>query len=129
MICKLFLNFATKISRMEFDRKIKVIMSSIAEDFLDSLRQEVKDKILFYIDKVANGCVNKDLFKKLSGTDIWEFRTKYKGLQYRLLAFWDTRQQTLIVATHGFIKKTQKTPNKEIVRAEEIMNQYFKLNK
>ena len=114
---------------MEFDRKIKVIMSSIAEDFLDSLRQEVKDKILFYIDKVANGCVNKDLFKKLSGTDIWEFRTKYKGLQYRLLAFWDTRQQTLIVATHGFIKKTQKTPNKEIVRAEEIMNEYFKLNK
>jgi phage-related protein len=31
----------------------------------------------------------------------------------------------LIVATHGIIKKTQKTPQKEIAKAEEIRRQYF----
>ena len=114
---------------MAFNRKLRVIMSNIANDFLNSLQQDAKDKILFNVDKIANGCIKKDLFKKLVGTDIWEFRTKYKGMQYRLLAFWDTRKETLVVATHGFIKKSQKTPPKEIARAEEIMKQYFELNR
>lgn len=48
---------------------------------------------------------------------------------YRLFAFWDTDTQTLVVATHGIIKKTQKTPKKEIARAEAIMKLYFKLKK
>lgn len=34
---------------------------------------------------------------------------------------------TLVVATHGIIKKTQKTPKKEIARAEAIMKQYFEI--
>ena len=44
-----------------------------------------------------------------------------------MLAFWDKRnnQNTLVVATHGFIKKTQKTPKQEITHAEQIKDQYF----
>lgn len=106
-------------------KSFKVIMSSEADAFLDTLRQDVKDKILYNVDKVANGYIDKDLFKKLESTDIWEFRTLYKGIQYRLLSFWDTEAETLVVATHGFIKKTQKTPKKEINRAEEIRRIYF----
>ena len=34
--------------------------------------------------------------------------------------------ETLVVATHGFIKKTQKTPKSEIEKAEKIREQYFK---
>jgi phage-related protein len=46
------------------------------------------------------------------------------------LAFWDKSQDidVLVVATHGFIKKTDKTPSKEIVRAQEIMKEYFNQN-
>ena len=66
------------------------------------------------------------LFKKLEGTDIWEFRTKYDGIQYRLLAFWDTTTNSLVVATHGFIKKVQKTSKQQIKRAEEIRAIYFR---
>jgi len=35
---------------------------------------------------------------------------------YRLFAFWDKteKDQTLVLATHGIIKKTDKTPEKEI---------------
>ena len=72
---------------MELKTRFKVIMSSEADAFLDTLRQDVKDKIIYNVDKVANGYMDKDLFKKLDDTDIWEFRTLYKGIQYRLLLF------------------------------------------
>ena len=105
---------------MELKARFKVIMSSEADAFLDTLRQDIKDKIVYNVDKVANGYMDKDLFKKLDGTDIWEFRTLYKGIQYRLLAFWDT---------DGFVKKTQKTPSKEINKAEAIRKLYFNSKK
>ncbi|RGY19104.1 type II toxin-antitoxin system RelE/ParE family toxin [Bacteroides thetaiotaomicron] len=114
---------------MELKARFKVIMSSEADAFLDTLRQDVKDKIVYNVDKVANGYMDKDLFKKLDGTDIWEFRTLYKGIQYRLLAFWDTDAETLVIATHGFVKKTQKTPSKEINKAEAIRKLYFNSKK
>jgi len=36
--------------------------------------------------------------------------------------FWDKTndKKTLVVATHGILKKTKKTPTKEIKKAEEI---------
>ena len=114
---------------MELKARFKVIMSSEADAFLDTLRQDIKDKIVYNVDKVANGYMDKDLFKKLDGTDIWEFRTLYKGIQYRLLAFWDTDAETLVIATHGFVKKTQKTPSKEINKAEAIRKLYFNTKK
>ncbi len=61
----------------------------------------------------------------MENTDIWEFRTLYNGIAYRLLAFWDTEADTLVIATNGFIKKTQKTPSKEISKAEEVKTRYF----
>ena len=114
---------------MELKTRFKVIMSSEADAFLDTLRQDVKDKIIYNVDKVANGYMDKDLFKKLDDTDIWEFRTLYKGIQYRLLAFWDTDADTLIIATHGFVMKTQKTPRKEINKAEAVRILYFNSKK
>ena len=114
---------------MELKTRFKVIMSSEADAFLDTLRQDVKDKIIYNVDKVANGYMDKDLFKKLDDTDIWEFRTLYKGIQYRLLAFWDTDAETLVNATHGFVKKTQKTPRKEINKAEAVRILYFNSKK
>lgn len=114
---------------MELKTRFKVIMSSEADAFLDTLRQDVKDKIIYNVDKVANGYMDKDLFKKLDDTDIWEFRTLYKGIQYRLLAFWDTDAETLVIATHGFVKKAQKTPRKEINKAEAVRILYFNSKK
>ncbi len=47
--------------------------------------------------------------------------------QIRLLAFWDKTgmKETLVVATHGFVKKTQKTPKSDIEKAERIRKQYL----
>ena len=98
-----------------------------AKKFLQSLPPQAYKKILYNIDRVAGGERNKELFKKLETSEIWEFRTLYNGIAYRLFAFWDTDMNTLVVATHGIIKKTQKTPKKEIARAEAIMKQYFEI--
>ena len=67
------------------------------------------------------------MFKKLNN-EIWEFRTRYRGIQYRLLAFWDnTREiETIVIATHGFVNKTGKVAKKEIRKAEHIRIEYFK---
>lgn len=98
-----------------------------AKKFLQSLPPQAYKKILYNIDRVAGGERNKELFKKIENSEIWEFRTLYNGIAYRLFAFWDTDMNTLVVATHGIIKKTQKTPKKEIARAEAIMKQYFEI--
>ena len=98
-----------------------------AKKFLQSLPPQAYKKILYNIDRVAGGERNKELVKKLENSEIWEFRTLYNGIAYRLFAFWDTDMNTLVVATHGIIKKTQKTPKKEIARAEAIMKQYFEI--
>ena len=100
-----------------------------AKVFLRSLSKQARKKILYNIWRVAGGEKNSELFKKLENSEIWEFRTLYNGTAYRLFAFWDTDAQALVVATHGIIKKTQKTPKKEIARAEAIMKQYFELTK
>lgn len=100
-----------------------------AKDFLQSLPYKAYEKIICNVDRVAGGEKNKELFKKLENSEIWEFRTLYNGIAYRLFAFWDTEKKTLVIATHGIIKKNRKTPKKEIKRAEAIMKRYFESKK
>lgn len=73
--------------------------------------------------------IDKELFKKMGDSDIWEFRTLYGGMSYHLLAFWDTDEEILVIVTNGFVKKTQKTPLKEIAKAEELRKLYFNSKK
>ena len=108
-----------------FERpKFKIIYSNEVIEFLNSLENKVKEKIMFNINK-SKYVVDTELFKKLKGSDIWEFRTKCNGSIYRVFAFWDTEADTLVITTHGIIKKTQKTPSKEIQKAESIRREYF----
>lgn len=104
----------------------KLVLSDEAKDFINGLPEEVSYKIYYNIKRVAGGERNNELFKKLGNTEIWEFRTLYNKTAYRLFAFWDKAEETLVIATHGIIKKTQKTPHKEIAKAEAIRKEYFK---
>ncbi|MDE6693304.1 MAG: type II toxin-antitoxin system RelE/ParE family toxin [Muribaculaceae bacterium] len=111
---------------MEGPKKFKVLISEEVDKFLDGINPKAKAKIFYNINLVVAGQMDKELFKKLEGSDIWEFRTLFSGIAYRLLSFFDTDGQALIITTHGFIKKTQKTPKKEIERAKVIRDEYFK---
>lgn len=91
---------------------------------MENLPIKVKNKVVYNIGKSMYH-VDKEIFKKLENTEIWEFRTLYDGIAYRLFSFWDTDQETLVIATHGIVKKTNKTPAKEIAKAEKIRKLYF----
>ncbi|MHC8949697.1 type II toxin-antitoxin system RelE/ParE family toxin [Sphingobacterium hungaricum] len=96
-----------------------------AVEFLNNLDAKTREKIYYNIRK-AQYINDKELFKKISDF-IWEFRTLYEGKNYRLFAFWDKidRKETLVVATHGILKKTQKAQAKELKKAEEIRKHYL----
>ena len=96
-----------------------------ARKFVLGLPKSAMKKVLYNVQRVAEGEQNAELFKKLENSDIWEFRTLYNGIHYQLFAFWDTSRNTLVIATHGIVKKTQKTPPKEIAKAERIRQEYF----
>ena len=104
----------------------RLVLTDEAQNFIESLPEAVSYKIYYNIKRVAGGERNKELFKKLENSEIWEFRTLYNKTAYRLFAFWDKEKETLVIATHGIIKKTQKTPSKEIAKAEAIRKEYFK---
>ena len=106
--------------------KIKVILLDEALAFVRSLPIKVQEKIVYNYKRIENGLMSKALFKKLDDSEIWEFRTLYNGNCYRLFSFWDTETETFIIATHGIVKKSQKTPQKEIAKAEKIREEYFK---
>lgn len=94
-------------------------------EFLKGLKPKHYEKILYNIRK-AQAQQDSELFKKLDD-EIWEFRTLFQGLQYRLLAFWDKTQKenTLVISTHGFIKKQSKVPDNEIEKSKSIRKKYF----
>lgn len=109
---------------MEQKPRFKIVYTEEAIDFLRHLPQKVKVKVVYNIGK-SMYVLDNSLFKKLENTDIWEFRTLYNGNAYRLFAFWDTEEDTLVIATHGMIKKSQRTPLKEIEKAEAKRKEYF----
>ena len=96
-----------------------------ARDFIMGLPPDARKKVFYNIDKIAGGVRDAELFKKLGDTEIWEFRTLYNSICYRLFAFWDKSEETFVIATHGIVKKTQKTPKKEIEKAEALRQEYF----
>lgn len=107
------------------EKIIQVILSDEADSFVRLQPLKAQQKIAYNIRKLESGIIDKELFKKLENSEIWELRTLFNGICYRLFAFWDTETETLIVATHGIVKKTQKTPKKEIIKAEKIRQEYF----
>jgi len=96
-----------------------------ANEFIAGLELKTIRKIFYNID-LAEQTNDTKLFKKLQN-EIWELRTKFGGLQIRLLAFWDKsdNKETLVIATHGFIKKVDKVPANEINRAIRLKDKYF----
>ena len=105
----------------------KVKFLEDAKIFLDSLDDKPRDKIVYNIWK-SKSVKDDELLKKLED-DIWEFRTLYNKIAYRLFAFWDETEKSMIIATHGIVKKTSKTPKKEIVKAKQLRVEYYKSKK
>jgi phage-related protein len=106
------------------NKKFNVLLSQEAEKFIKSLDSKLRKKVVYNIQK-SREVNDPKILKKLT-ENIWEFRTRYDKQQIRLLAFWDPKIKSLIICTHGFIKKTLKTPKSEIRKAKEFRKKYLK---
>ena len=81
---------------------IKVEYLEEAQSYIDNMPDKARKKLFHNVGLVSMGMKDDRIFKKLTESGIWE------------------------VATHGFGKKTQKTPKSEITHAEKIRDEYYK---
>ena len=95
-------------------------------EFLDSLPAKVAQKVTWVLKLLQEfDTVPSQYFKKLSATDeIWECRMVFSGNTYRILCFFQGSNR--LVLTHGFMKKTAKTPGEEIAKAERLKADYIR---
>jgi phage-related protein len=79
-------------------------------------------KIWALLERTINHGVprNTEKCRVLKDTELFEFKT---GGGVRIIAFWDAKR--MIICTHGFMKKSQKTPKPEIEKAETGRKAYF----
>jgi len=95
------------------------------EEFFDKLSDKQVEKVLWVLRIIRDiDFVPKEYFKKLVNTDdIWEVRVKSGSNIFRILGFF--YKSNTIILTNGFIKKTQKTPLKEIKLAQDRKRDYL----
>ncbi len=95
-------------------------------DFYKAQEEKIQEKIEYVLDLVRfERQVPKKFFKHLENTDgIYEVRviTTFKSI--RILCFFD--DGNLVVLANCFVKKTQKTPRKEIKLTEKLKREYLK---
>src|SRR6188768_3078294 len=107
--------------------RFNIQMMDEALAFMYKPDEKSRAKVSFVIQK-AKGVQDPEIFKKIT-VNIWEFRIKYFKSQIRLFAFWDPFEKALVVCTHGRYKKSQKTPQHEIDKAEKLRLAFIQMKK
>lgn len=93
------------------------------DEFLDSLSQKQQAKILRIFNYIKEYGLLSILphVKKLSGTPLWEIRILG---QDNIRVIYIVPHFDIVLILHGFFKKTQKTPKKEIDISLRRYNEY-----
>ena len=86
------------------------------KEFLDKLDLSVFQKVIWTFELLKSQTrVTTEYLKKMKNTDdLWEVRIKKGSNSFRIFCFFENEE--LVVLTNGLIKKTQKTPKKDIDR-------------
>ena len=110
---------------MEKVRTIKLFKNYFKEFYIEQT-DDVRDKINFVLRLVeTQRIIPRKFFRIIEGSDgIYEIRVELDSNIYRIFCCLD--KGSIVVLFHGFQKKTQKTPTKEIKRAEAIKKEYLK---
>ncbi|MBF0320400.1 MAG: type II toxin-antitoxin system RelE/ParE family toxin [Nitrospirae bacterium] len=95
-------------------------------DFMDDIpeKESIRLKALFKRFSNAGQIINKEQFNYL-GDKLFEFKVN----QRRIICAYDIYRRHVLIVTHGFTKKQQKTPKKEIDRALELLDRYYNSNR
>lgn len=109
---------------MEAIREI-IFYKDYFDEFFEPLSKKVKDKIdevLFMFTIIER--VPTKFFRSIEGIKgLFEIRIEYESNIYRIFCCFD--RGNLVILFNGFQKKSQKTPTKELDKAEKIMQEYF----
>lgn len=98
--------------------------SEPAKDFLDSLDKKMRAKMARTIETLQNnGNDLREPYSKYIDDGIFELRAKVGSDISRVLYFFFTGKR--VVLTNGFVKKTQKTPAKEIELAKKYRKDFL----
>ena len=98
-------------------------------EFYQELDEKVKQKIKYVLELIKQvEQVPEKFLKHLTGTDgLYEIRIEYQSNIYRIFCCFD--KGNLVILFNGFQKKTQKTPNNELEKAEKLKKEYFENKK
>jgi len=94
--------------------------------FYNDLPKKDKEKLLGVINNVSIfglEIAKKEQWIKKLDNNLYELRSKYGSSIQRVIYFHVIRNKYII--THGFTKKTQKTPRKEINHGIALREEYF----
>ena len=95
------------------------------DDFLRAQRPKVVEKIIQTLRMIeVLERIPATYLKHIEGSDgLFEIRVQFASDIFRVFCFFDDGK--LVVLLSGFQKKTQKTPQAEIKRAESLMVEYY----
>ena len=99
---------------------------SPVEEFLDSLPGRLAQKVTWVLHLVEDlDLVPVQYLKKLEGTDdLWEIRANIGRQAARLICFFDGGR--LVVLVHGFAKKSDRIPTRDLTLATERRTDYLR---
>ena len=95
-----------------------------AKEFLLSLDYDMRAKMIRTLEMLQkNGPALREPQSKELDDGIFELRAKFGSNISRLFYFYD--EGRIVLLTNGFVKKTQKTPKKEIELAKTYRADYY----
>ena len=93
------------------------------ENFIDVLDSKMKAKVFGRLELLEEYGPRLGMpFSRHLSDGIFELRTVQGNNITRILYFFIVGQQ--VILTHGFVKKTQKTPAREIEKAKRIRDEW-----
>jgi phage-related protein len=109
---------------MQTFRKV-VAYGNHFERFLKTLPPKIQDKIFKIIEAMETLQRIPSHYLKLVNAEnkLYEARIQLGSNQWRVFCFFE--EERLIILMHGFQKKSQKVPRKEIQKAIQLIKQYY----
>ena len=93
------------------------------EAFVETLEEEVERKIDYGLQLLKTQDRLSAKIVKHVGDGLYELRTEWDGNIYRVFFIFDN--DNVVVLFNGFQKKSQKTPQNEIKKAQRIKKEYY----
>lgn len=92
-------------------------------EFYNSLGTREKEKVDYVLQIIISVSRIPVKFLKHVDDGIYEIRVEVGSNIFRIFSFFD--EEKLVILLHGFQKKSQKLPEKEISKAKKLRKEYY----